>query len=484
MSRNLVKVQSFKNKNEKYWPNYIYITERIDGVKNTVIVKEPTIRFYATKPEFAPNYSYSVPAIPTSEVDEYEVKYNFLEREMVKLIGNYSTAEMEKAKQFMSECMSSGKNRGNLKLLHDYRYFHGTDIDISDHYIARYIKKYGSDGTDDINIGATLKKAFWDIEVNGRNYDRFPDPTVAPCPVNAISYYNEINNTLYGIFLDEFAEENPLIAEFRANRLEAFKKEARDEFEAMATKHFQYKGGLKLEIKFFSKEIDLLKFFFSMVNDKEVSPDILLAWNQSFDLQTVINRMIILGVDPADVICPPEFADIKQVYYREDSNARDIKAKRDRCTIASDVMYSDSMFNYIQLRASMAARDSYSLDAILGDELGDSKADLEGVSIMEIAYVNYERFVYYSLKDTFAIFVMDSKIGDTDQLYGIANKTRTRFNKGMTKTTSLRNFAIDFYEKNGWVLSNNRNVLKKNFEVEVNSAEVTEDSGDDSFRGA
>ena len=131
----------------------------------------------------------------------------------------------------------------------------------------------------------------------------------------------------------------------------------------------------------------------------------------------------------------------------------------------------------------MAAKDSYALDAILTEELEENKVDLDGESITRLAYVDYEKFVYYSLKDTFAIFVLDMKIGDTEQLYSIATKTRTRFSKAMTKTTCLRNFANTFYEENGWVLSNNRNVIKKDYNDPAQAATVADDD-DDSFRGA
>ena len=317
------------------------------------------------------------------------------------------------------------------------------------------------------------------------NYDLFPDPTIAPCPVDAISYYNEVDNTLFAFLLNAVELQNPNIEPFIKDRMDDFIKEKEEEFTAMANKHFKYGKKLKIKIEFFDKELDLLKAFFRQVNSEDVSPDILLAWNQSFDFQTVMNRIKFLGAEPAEIMCPSWF-DIKQVYYREDTNAKDLKKKRDRYAITSDVMFSDLMFNYIQLRASMAAKDSYALDAILHDEIGDSKVDLEGISIQDLTYVDYEKFVYYSLKDTFSIFVLDSKIGDTDQLYGISMKTRTRFSKGMTKTTSLRNFAINFYETNGWVLSNNRNSLKKNFGQPNKDTPTTDDDSDEeeSFRGA
>jgi hypothetical protein len=146
-----------------------------------------------------------------------------------------------------------------------------------------------------------MKKAYWDIEVNSKGYDMFPDPTLAPCPVDAISYYNEIDSVLHGFLLDCPSFENPLIQEFRDNGMDDFIKEIEEEFTAMANKHFKFGKKVKVELHFFTKELDLIKAFFDKVNDENLSPDVLLAWNQSFDFQTIMNRISFLGKEPGQL---------------------------------------------------------------------------------------------------------------------------------------------------------------------------------------
>ena len=119
--RNLVNVQSVQDKDKRGWPTYVIVTERVDGVKSTNVIKDPTIQFYATKPELAGKYNYSVPAISMSEVDEYEVKYNTLFREMGNLVKNYDDDEYRRINNFISECYASGKGRTNLRRQHEKR---------------------------------------------------------------------------------------------------------------------------------------------------------------------------------------------------------------------------------------------------------------------------------------------------------------------------------------------------------------------------
>ena len=100
-------------------------------------------------------------------------------------------------------------------------------------------------------------------------------------------------------------------------------------------------------------------------------------------------------------------------------------------------------------------------------ELGEGKFEYEG-DIKTAAYVNFESFLKYSIYDSYRMYQLETKCRDIDVMYANSLMTCTRLNKVLKKTTSIKNIAKVFLEKEGYILSNNLNIFiereKKKFQ--------------------
>ena len=133
-------------------------------------------------------------------------------------------------------------------------------------------------------------------------------PTEGNCPINAVSFFDEGSNHSYTFLLRN--PDNPLIEQFE-NEIKSGKfglKEIR-EFIEENTKDKKGKSQTKkfgltdtnYSILFYDHEIELLKDLFATIH--KCSPDFVEGWNCShFDIQFIIDRIIVLGYDPADII--------------------------------------------------------------------------------------------------------------------------------------------------------------------------------------
>jgi len=456
--------------NDNNYNTKILIIEKVDGVKQTRVIESPKIKFYVTKKEYVEEYENAKISIPLEAVEEREVLFDNLPNEIANIHAEFDPEEASRTRYFIKDCYNSRQRRA-LGKLHYLPFLHRSDIDICDHYIDKYFEFY----KDEIDNTASISKGYWDIEADTRHHRIVPDSTDAPCPINAISFYSSESGTLYGFFSRNGVEENPQIAELE-NNLESFRKELDEYLENMLTEKKLSKPK-NIIIKFCDTELDVIIEFFKSVNEIE-KPDFLLSWNQSFDLPTVINRLRkIYDGDLKDIICPKHIVD-KQVYYKKDEFAISFKKKSDICNITSEAVFLDQLVNYAKIRASASEKEQTNLEFIANEEVGVSKVEYSG-SIADLPYENYKTFVIYSLVDSFLLFLIDTKTGDTDLLYRLSMKTRTRIQKVMAKTTSIINLQSIVLRNNNRIMTNNRNRSYDSYEKEDK-----EDDEDSSFRGA
>lgn len=178
-----------------------------------------------------------------------------------------------------------------------------------------------------------------------------------------------------------------------------------------------------------------------------------------FDALTMINRLKneFNINDPSTIMCPKEMP-YKNAYYYEDTRAAAIELKGDNFTTSSYTNWIDQMIVYANLRITMGKKESYSLDSVATEEIGHTKIPFEGnETIKNIPWINYKKFFKYNVVDVFLLHLIEEKVGDIDLMYNTAMMTRTRVDKAMRKTISLRNLGNDFYRSNGLIMSNNRN---------------------------
>lgn len=163
-----------------------------------------------------------------------------------------------------------------------------------------------------------------------------------------------------------------------------------------------------------------------------LKPDFLVFWNSGFDIKKMIEACQRNGVNPADVFCdpsiPPEFRSFEFV----ESKANKTSTSGRKMNFGSADMWHvikapasfyviDAMAVFKLLRVAEGMRRSYSLDAILEDELGIRKLEYNAPEAQgnhnvswHRAMQKYHKLIYlvYNLFDCISVELLDEKEGD------------------------------------------------------------------------
>lgn len=444
----LIKTIKFKEGNDTIL--LITLKDEDTGKKTTRVIKNPPMTFYLTKPEY--EMDNHVAHMPLDMVEPITVP----ESDVLKTIA--MEFGMEK---YFWECIESRKF-GLLKKLHHTPNVHGSDIDIEDFYIAEHYKEYPYE-----NAKMKVTKSYFDIEVDAENYPGFPSPDYAECPINALSFFNDSNMTMYMFLLND--PTNPQIDDLKNNL---------DNFKARLIKKYKDKNNIDISIKFkwFDSEIKLIATFFSVLN--MLKPDTCSGWNTAqFDIPYIYNRIVELGHEPEKIICAPDIP-YKACKMYIDTMRQDSADNGSWFKASGYTSFLDQLLLFSSLRKVFGKRESYSLDDICKEELGEEKLELDpegkGITIKNFARKDYERFVEYSIHDTLLLYLLEENTNDINQIMDLAAITATRVEKALTKTISIKNLCRMFYLEKGYVLSNNINA----------NYGGTREQSKDSFRGA
>ena len=467
MEHELVAVKKLRD--EKYNSAMMTIYYE-NGEKKISIDDAPTIRFRTTKLDCAEKYKDKfLVTIPTEDTEEVEVPCNETYDEIVRLQRDFDPEAAERNFAYLDSCRRNRVNPQNLLLLN---HTHGIDVDITDHYIGRFL-----DTHKDSIVSKNIKKGYFDIETNNRIARRFIPAEEASSPVNAISFFDASTSTLVLRFLDDegkeehYLEKNPLITAFKSdlenNRL---KIEALANEEQKKVFPDAVLPRINVVIKFYSDEIELIKEHYEDLRNV-YKIDYLMAWNQEFDInftfqrvrrQTSYERLTDMVSDPSVPV------GLRSAYYRGDFKARDISKKNDIYSISSPWHCLDLQYVYFKIRESMKKPEENNLDWALQKELKIKKVEHES-EMSDFPYADFFQFAWYSAKDSLGLYWLDRQTCDVDTFIMLGVMSHTRPEKCMTKTTMLRNFLECFYRDiKGVTLSNNRvkinNSLRKNAE--------------------
>ncbi len=405
----------------------IFKDEDDNSRKKLMVIEEPPFSFYITKEGH--EVSHPVSFIEKEKVQKIKCHYKDLMKTIADLLdeGNYYW-----------ECINS-RQFNLLNKLHQEGNIFASDLNIEDYTKGIFLDKYKS-------INNKIDKGFFDIEVDTINYTGFPDEHLAPCPINAITYVDNKTETSYTFLLRN--KKNPQIAKVEKN-IKGLRKRANEMFDESF-------GKLKYKFEFFDSELDLIQAFYDCLN--EIKPDFCGAWNMQFDKLTILNRIKNeYNVDPTEIICHDDFPK-KICYYYEDRRNQTPEDNQDYFQASSYTIFLDMLNTFASLRKGLGKKESYSLNAVCQEELGDVKIEYsENSNIKTLPYDDYELFVLYNIKDVLLLKKLEAKNKDIDTLFQIAEMTRTRFNKAMKKTISLRNLANKFYFDQGYIMGNNLN---------------------------
>lgn len=446
------------NKGDGY-DKIILITKDENGVKHKKLCKQPKFHYYMTKPEFYQEGKYHN-YIERNKVVLRACEYKNLARDMV---NNAKSNQKLYNYEFSESILSNHDFKMVSSYLHSLSYFHSSDMNIQDYYIHNFLNQHNPEDN-----FVSLTKAFFDIEVDSSEIKGFPNPELAEAPVNIITLINQETMQCFVLML-EYNHEG------YKNTVKNLKK-----IEQKLRKKYESKIVLK-DIEFifeqFDTELNLLERFFYLINEV-LRPDLCVAWNISFDFVTIFNRLLkLLGEDMNEdgyhpkldnIICPKDF-EYKNASYYIDERHSDPAERSDSYNITAYTTYYDLMCLYANITKPMGKKESYSLDSIAEEEVGIKKDEYEG-SIKTLHLDDYETFLLYNINDSILLFLIEEKTKHLDLLYNISMMTHTRLEKSLKKTICLRNYAAQFYEKNGFVMGNNHSSIYERPESKIKGA--------------
>ena len=447
MGLQLIKTNYFyPNRKGDGFDKVLLVTKNEKGEKDFTVVNKPVLEYHISNEKADPELEYR--SIPEDLTNKYKCYYKDLFQSMVHELNDPEMTE------YYNSIVNSPNKQGMRKALNkihlDYR-FHGTDVNIEDYYIGKFLDKHPAEENN-----YKLTKFFYDIEVDGSTIVGFPEAEQAQCEVNIISACMDMGDYVqfYMFCLNYEESENPSYVEFISNLKENVTP-IKEEMMKKAGKE------VKIAIKRFRNEVNLIKAFFNTIND--LRPDFVMGWNTArFDFPYLYNRLGILLVNEGEtieeVMCPKEFP-YKSASYRIDYDHPDAPDNNSIMNVASYSVHMDQQNLYGNLRKGKGKLESYSLDAIAELELGEHKKELT-TNIKTQHFDDYLNFFKYSAQDTLLLYLLEEKNQDIEMLNAVSTITRTRVEHCLKKTVCLRNLAAKFYLNDNRIISNNRSALK------------------------
>lgn len=417
------------------------------GIKYKEEIVNPTYEFYTIKPER--RVSYNRTFVPIDWCEVHHTPRISLDRAVCDALGR---------KDWYKECIRNG-DRQSIKKIHKDPDVFMSDNNIEDHYRFWFAQTYKNDI-------CAITKSFFDIEVDGIDIaGQFPEP--GECPVNAITIVFQDRMETYTFLLDN--PRNPLIGEFKkelaakgTNELKQFVLDHVSEFNKNPDGSPFYFGldQMKFNILFYDedKEIDLIKDFFKTINT--FKPDFCLAWNQAFDIPYLIARCKVLGYDPTNIICHPDFENKECYYFIDERNKNEFEERCDYFACSSYSIYLDQMIQFASRRKGQTKFLSYGLDAI-GELMANvRKLDYKDITqkMEELPYKDYKTFVFYNITDTIVQYCIEYYTQDLDYVFSKVLMNNTRYSKIHRQTIYLTNRGQSILWENGFVKGNNVNL--------------------------
>ena len=428
------------------------------GQKYSEEIVDPDYEYYIAKED--KRVAYNRLFIEKENVDKFNVVYKDLEKDIASKVG---------MKKFFYENLSNG-NRNENRKIHLHPDVFNSDMNLEDHYRFRFDKMYK-------NENYPITKSFFDIETDTINMaGSFPE--LGECPINAISLIIQETKQVYVFLLR--TKTNPQIQEFENSvrdgsifpELEAFVVDAvgGPEIADKYNVHFKY------NFLFYDEEdeINLIKDLFNAFNSYK--PDFALAWNMSFDIPYIIERIKRLGYTPEEIMCNPDFK-YKFAYYYVDERMKSEFAERgDFAAISSYTTFLDQMIQFASRRKGQTKLISFSLDYIGGAIAKVKKLDYKDITsnISDLPYKSYKTFVFYNIMDTIVQYCIEHVVSDIEYVYGKSLLNNTRYSKVHRQTVYLTNRGIKEFYQLGFIMGNNVNKYNQKPEEKFSGAFVAD----------
>ena len=434
---------NFTDDKQKFHESLILVYKDCDsGIKYKEELVDPDYTFYVADPKYRTGHNRLF--IEKDKVTPITVYHRDVEKEIAKITGN---------KQFFYDNVSSGNKKENQRL-HAHPDVFRSDINIEDYYRFVFDKTYK-------NEPCKVTKSFLDIESD--TISMIGDfPQLGECPVNAVTLIMQDMNQAYTFLLE--TKSNPQIQDFKKSvedgtvfpELKEFIANAVNGPEEMA------RFGLdKLQFNFLfykeEDEINLIKDVFAAINN--FKPDFCLAWNMSFDIPYLIERIRVLGYNPEDIICHKDFKRKFCHYFVDERMKNEFAERGDYALISSYTTYIDQMIQYASRRKGQGRPLSFSLDYIGELVAKVKKLDYKHITtnISELPYKDYKTFVFYNIMDVIVQVCIEKRTGDIEYMFSKAIVNNTRYAKVHRQTVYLTNRGMKEFDSEGFIIGNNTN---------------------------
>lgn len=410
------------------------------GLKYKEEIENPDYEYYIANEDNRVNYNRLF--IEKENTEKISVPYKDLEKDIAERVG---------LKDFYYQNVTNG-NRSENRKLHLHPNIFNSDMNIEDHYRFRFGKLYK-------NETCPITKSFFDIEVDSISMSGdFPQP--GECPINAISLVCQDRKEIYVFLLRN--KINPLIDEFENQVKDGSIFEELQNFivgwigEELASK---YNLNFKFNFLFYDEEdeIKLIGDLFNAFNN--FKPDFALAWNMSFDIPYIIERIRRLGYAPEEIMCHPDFNHKTAYYFVDERMKSEFSERGDFALISSYTTFLDQMIHFASRRKGQGKFISFTLDAI-GEAIAKvRKLDYKHITtnLAELPYKDYKSFVFYNIMDTIVQYCIEFMTGDLEYLFGKCNINNTRYAKAHRQTVYLTNRGTKEFFNEGLIIGNNAN---------------------------
>lgn len=390
------------------------IVEYSDGTTeyedNLKIYKDPQRPFWVTKPQFR-NHEYKKEFEDLEKCEQFICRDSELEERLEMALG-YSPMSFR---------------RRNLRQLCSSPFVYGADIDTQ----TLIKQKYANDAP--VGKVAVFSRGGLDIESEIRGQKR----------INLMTFIHE--NTIYTAALKEYCKIEQEDKTFR----EATEEDCLKVVNEMLGPYFK-KHKFTLVFKILDTELDVIKWIFQQIHKHKT--DYIGIWNLGFDIPKIIERIVALGADPAEVMCHPEvprqyrFVD----WYEDKSDVQHFTDKWHWANIAGYSQFIDSMCLYARLRKVSGRDSSYALDEISNKELGQGKLHFGAITnhwfMQNFRFLEY---IAYNINDVMIMQLMEWQNNDMSALSGLTGMSLlSQFSR---QTVMVRNDAYNYAKARGKV---------------------------------
>lgn len=479
----LIDIQYIKASKRENHPDYLYIIWKdIDtGEKHLQVVPEPMMDIYFEKPEVR-NHTYNKTYERLVNLDKKTVKFKDIIYAIAEDMG-------EAGRMKLQNCFTTGNYRG-LQEFYIYPYVYGADYDIRAWYRYKWLEQMDNDRQ------KVITKGFLDIEVDSLEAPGMADPSY--CPIDMVTIIDASAKTSYTFALigvdckeKDMSHMSSSQKEKELERRQMYDKrleqqeywsEHPDELIQEAHKMFDESyPGMDYKVYFYKDEKKMLVHLFQLINTLKL--DFIGIWNISFDIPFIMNRLEMLGLDHAQVMCHHDFP-IKQCYFKKDTINFQVKNKSDFFHLSSYTIFFDQMINYAAIRKGGQELRSNKLTYVAQKELGDEKLDYsEDGNIKTLSYNNWLKYFLYNIKDVLLQVGIENKVSDVDTYYLTSYKNMTPYESEFKQTVKLRNVQYKSFMKQGLVPGENVNKFIYNG-PEKEDDDDEEDEGKTKFEGA